>query len=143
MTDCELCREKYDDHEHRLSEVERRQDAQGDKLDAISRDVIAVRAEGNARAATAQAGMERISSDVKELTRQLAEHTGAAQERNRIDKERLTIEQTKLARTKKYVAIVGLIVTIAGTTFATILSSQTWDDYFFSNVSFLHKRHGG
>ena len=68
---------KIDDHELRLAAVERRQDAQGDKLDAISRDLSAIRAEGNARAISAAHSIDQVRGDIQNLIVQLAEHTGA------------------------------------------------------------------
>ena len=76
---------QLDDHETRLSAVERRQDLQGSKLDEISRDIAAVRAEGNARAITATHAMDQVRADIQTLTRQIAEQTGAQKARNDMD----------------------------------------------------------
>lgn len=143
MTDCPHCQSQLDDHEDRIAAVEKRQDATEGKLDAIGRDIIAIRAEGNARAGVASAGMDRLSGQVLTLSQTVAKHLGATEERTRIDQERLTVEQTKLARIKRYATIIGIALTFAGVVAGSILSSQTWDDYFFGNVAFLHHKHTG
>jgi len=141
MTDCPQCQHQLDDHEERILAVEKRQDAAESKLDTIGRDIIAIRAEGNARAGAASAGMDRLSTQVLALSQTVSEHIGATLERSRIDQERLTLEQIKLARIKRYATIIGIFLTLCGVVAGSILSSQTWDDYFFGGVSFLHHKH--
>lgn len=84
---------QLDNHEDRLTAVERRQDAQGSKLDEISRDIAAVRAEGNARAITATHSMDQVRGDIRELTRQIAEQTGAQKRQNELDAARTRLWQ--------------------------------------------------
>ncbi len=125
---------RLDDHEERLAAVERRQDVTDGKLDSISRDIAAVRAEGNARQQATNAGMDRIGIQLSDLTRQLAAHTGAQEERNRL-------AESNLRRLRKLSVIVGIFCTLGAAVGGTILSSQTWDDYLFGKVGFLHRKH--
>ncbi|KFL87877.1 hypothetical protein AmDm5_1879 [Acetobacter malorum] len=125
---------RLDDHEERIAAVERRQDVTDGKLDGISRDIAAVRAEGNARAVATTSGIERLGNQFVDLTRQLATHTGAQEERNRLAQEGLQRWRTRSV-------VVGIVCTIAAAAGGTILSSQTWDDYLFGNVGFLHHHH--
>ena len=117
MSQCETCQAQFDDHEKRLTDVERRQDAQGSKLDAIGRDVIAVRAEGNARAAMAQASMDRLSKDLTDMTRQLAEHTGAQRKQNQLAED-------SLRRWRKISVVIGIVATLGAAAGSTLLSDQ-------------------
>lgn len=128
------------DHEERLTAVERRQDSQGNKLDEISRDIAAVRAEGNARAITATHGMDQLRQDLQSLARQIAENTGAQKRQVQIQEQQLITAQTRLAQMKYWGCIFGILFAAAGALGGTLLSSQTWDDYLFGGVNFLHHR---
>ena len=128
------------DHEERLTAVERRQDSQGRKLDDISRDIAAVRAEGNARAITATHGMDQLRLDLQSLARQIAENTGAQKRQVQIQEQQLITAQTRLAQMKYWGCIFGILFAAAGALGGTLLSSQTWDDYLFGGVNFLHHR---
>lgn len=108
---------RLNDHEERLAAVERRQDVTDGKLDSISRDIAAVRAEGNARQQATNAGMDRIGIQLSDLTRQLAAHTGAQEERNRLAED-------SLRRWKKLAVIVGLFCTLGAAVGSTLLSDQ-------------------
>ena len=128
------------DHEERLTAVERRQDSQGRKLDDISRDIAAVRAEGNARAITATHGMDQLRLDLQSLARQIAENTGAQKRQVQIQEQQLITAQSRLAQMKYWGCIFGILFAAAGALGGTLLSSQTWDDYLFGGVNFLHHR---
>lgn len=108
---------RLDDHEERLAAVEKRQDVTDGKLDNISRDIAAVRAEGNARQQATNAGMDRIGIQLSDLTRQLAAHTGAQEERNRLAED-------SLRRWKKLAVIVGIFCTLGAAVGSTLLSDQ-------------------
>ncbi len=131
---------QLDDHEERLTAVERRQDSQGRKLDDISRDIAAVRAEGNARAITATHGMDQLRQDLQSLARQIAENTGAQKRQVQLQEQQLITAQTRLAQMKYWGCVFGIIFAAAGALGGTLLSSQTWDDYLFGHVGFLHHR---
>ncbi len=108
---------RLDDHEERLAAVEKRQDVTDGNLDNISRDIAAVRAEGNARQQATNAGMDRIGIQLSDLTRQLAAHTGAQEERNRLAED-------SLRRWKKLAVIVGIFCTLGAAVGSTLLSDQ-------------------
>ena len=140
MSQCDACQSQIDDHEKRLSDVERRQDAQGSKLDAIIRDVIAVRAEGNARAAVSMQGIDRLGTQITSLAQQVSENTGAQKRQVQLQEQQLITAQTRLAQMKYWGCVFGILFAAAGALGGTLLSSQTWDDYLFGGVSFLHHR---
>ncbi len=127
-------REIVGGHEIRLAAVERRQDATDGKLDGISKDLATMRAEENARTVATTAGISRLEVRVFDLVTQLAKLTGAQENQNRLAEENLRRWRTRSV-------IVGIICTIAAAAGGTILSSQTWDDYLFGNVGFLHRYH--
>lgn len=110
-------RARLDDHEERLAAVERRQDITDGKLDSISKDIAAVRAEGNARQQATNAGMDRIGLQLSDLTRQIAAHTGAQEERNRLAED-------SLRRWKKLAVIIGIFCTLGAAVGSTLLSDQ-------------------
>ncbi|BCZ75996.1 hypothetical protein CFR73_07655 [Novacetimonas maltaceti] len=130
-----------DDHGERIGSLERWRDSADGKMDGIRRELSAVRAEGQAQSAATSAAMDRQSRDIQDLTRQLAEHTGAQKERNRLDQAKLTKARIAESRWKKRAAIFGLVFAVFGALGGTLLSSQTWDDFFFANVPFLHHHH--
>lgn len=115
-----------DNHEERLTAVERRQDAQGSKLDEISRDIAAVRAEGNARAITATHSMDQVRGDIRELTRQIAEQTGAQKRQNELDAARTR-------RWQRVSIVLGLLFTLG----AMMLSWQEVATYLWVDVLHL------
>ena len=117
---------QLDDHETRLTAVERRQDAQGSKLDEISRDIAAVRAEGNARAITATHSMDQVRQDIQTLTRQIAEQTGAQKRQNELDAARTR-------RWQRASIILGVVFALG----AMILSWQEVASYLWVDVLHL------
>ena len=116
---------QLDNHEERLTAVEKRQDAQGSKLDEISRDIAAVRAEGNARAVTATHSMDQVRGDIRELTRQIAEQTGAQKRQNELDAARTR-------RWQRVSIVLGLLFALG----AMMLSWQEVATYLW--VDILH-----
>lgn len=118
--------QQVDDHEERLTAVEKRQDAQGSKLDEISRDIAAVRAEGNARAITATHSMDQVRQDIQTLTRQIAEHTGAQKRQNELD-------AAKTRRWQRASIILGVVFALG----AMILSWQEVASYLWVDVLHL------
>ncbi|MCE2578672.1 hypothetical protein [Gluconacetobacter entanii] len=131
-----------EDHGERIGSLERWRDGVDGKLDGIRHELGVVRAEGQARSAASAAAMERQSRDIQDLTRQLAEHTGAQKERNRLEQAKLMKARIAESRWKKRAAVLGIVFTLLATVGGTLLSSQTWDDFFFANVPFLHRHHG-
>ena len=117
---------QLDNHEERLTAVEKRQDAQGSKLDEISRDIAAVRAEGNARAITATHSMDQVRGDIRELTRQIAEHPGAQKRQNELD-------AAKTRRWQRISIVLGVMFALG----AMILSWQEVASYLWVDVLHL------
>ena len=117
---------QLDNHEERLTAVEKRQDAQGSKLDEISRDIAAVRAEGNARAVTATHSMDQVRGDIRELTRQIAEHTGAQKRQNELD-------AAKTRRWQRISIVLGVLFALG----AMIVSWQEVASYLWVDVLHL------
>lgn len=120
---------QLDNHEERLTAVEKRQDAQGSKLDEISRDIAAVRAEGNARAITATHSMDQVRGDIRELTRQIAEHTGAQKRQNELD-------AAKTRRWQRISIVLGIFLTVLFGVGSMLLSWQEVASYLW--VDILH-----
>lgn len=83
----------------------------------LMREVVAVRAEGNARQQATNAGMDRIGIQIADLTRQLAAHTGAQQEQNRL-------AEANLRRWRLRAVIIGLMCTVGAAICSTLLSDQ-------------------
>ncbi|MCW4578889.1 hypothetical protein NO221_00445, partial [Gluconacetobacter entanii] len=104
-------------------------------------EVGAIRAEMQAQYAATSSALERQSRDMQDLTRQLAEQNGAQKERNRLEAAKLTKARIAESRWKKRAAVLGIVFTLLATVGGTLLSSQTWDDFFFANVPFLHHHH--
>lgn len=118
--------EQLDNHEERLTAVERRQDRQGGKLDEISRDIVAIRAEGNARAVAATHGMDQVRSDIQTLVRQLAESTGAQKRQNELD-------AAKTRRWQRISIVLGVLFALG----AMLLSWQEVASYLWVDVLHL------
>ncbi|PYD63565.1 hypothetical protein [Gluconacetobacter entanii] len=131
-----------DDHGERIGFLERWRDSADGKIDDTRREVGAIRAEMQAQYAATSSALERQSRNMQDLTRQLAEQNGAQKERNRLEQAKLTKARIAESRWKKRAAICGLVFAVFGAVGGTILSSQTWDDYFFANVPFLHHHVG-
>lgn len=123
--------ERLDNHEERLAAVERRQDIQGSKLDGIIRDIAAVRAEGNARAVATTAGIERLGNQFVDLTRQIAEHTGAQKRQNELD-------EARTRRWQRGSIILGLALAVGG----MLLSWQEVASYLWVDVLHLKEPWG-
>ncbi|MBY4641698.1 hypothetical protein K6L44_17270 [Gluconacetobacter entanii] len=130
-----------DDHGERIGFLERWRDSADGKIDDTRREVGAIRAEMQAQYAATSSALERQSRDMQDLTRQLAEQNGAQKERNRLEAAKLTKARIAESRWKKRAAVLGIVFTLLATVGGTLLSSQTWDDFFFANVPFLHHHH--
>lgn len=117
---------QLDDHEGRLATIEKRQDAQGSKLDEISRDIAAVRAEGNARAVTSTHSIDQVRADIQTLTRQIAEQTGAQKRQNELD-------AAKTRRWQRISIVLGVLFALG----AMLLSWQEVASYLWIDVLHL------
>lgn len=117
---------QLDDHEGRLATIEKRQDAQGSKLDEISRDIAAVRAEGNARAVTSTHSIDQVRADIQTLTRQIAEQTGAQKRQNELD-------AAKTRRWQRISIVLGVLFALG----AMLLSWQEVASYLWVDVLHL------
>ena len=118
-------------------------------LQSLTREVAVVRAEGQARAEATAAALDRLGGQITELTRQIASQTGAQEERNRLAQAALLSEQqrgaqaaTRLTLLRRRLAALSMVLTVLAAIGGTLLSSQTWDDWVFGNVRFLHHTPG-
>lgn len=122
---------RLDDHDDRLSAVEGRLGAAETTLDMISRDIVAIRAEGQARSAAQTAGLDRLGGQIQALIVQSAKQTGAQEEQSRLAKESLN-------RWRKIAVIVGIICTASAAVGSTLLSDQEVASTIW--VKWLHKK---
>lgn len=117
--------------------------------------LISIEAQGQERERNRAQESSQNRAAITALSQQLAAQNGAQQERNRIEQQKLLQAQTDAARAQKSEAdanaaaakikywiviasfLVGVITAVGG----MLLSSQTWDDYAFGNVHFLHRKH--
>ena len=145
MTDCNQCLEKYEDHEKRLSDVERRQDAQGskldaqaDKLDAISRDIAANRAEMLVSASSAARESVRLGAQIADVRVAVGEIFGAQKQQNIIREEELRMAKLRESKLKRYATVIGIIATLGAAAGSTLLSDQEVASTIW--VKWLHLR---
>ena len=74
-----------------------------------------------------------------DLTKQIAWHTGAQKRQNeRKEQERREV-RIRGEKFKIWGTVIGIIATLGGMVGGTLLSSQTWDDWAFGSVHFLHR----
>lgn len=119
--------QRLDAHDERLSAVEGRLDATESTVDRISRDIIAIRAEGQARATAQTEGLDRLGRQIQNLVVQLAEQTGAQKTKNQI-------AEASLRRWRKIGIIGGLIGALVGAALSDQeIASTIW-------VKWLHKQ---
>lgn len=123
--------QRLDDHDERLSAVEGRLDATEGAVDRISRDIIAIRAEGQARAAAQTEGLDRLGRQIQALTVQLAEQTGA-------QKRQTELGEASLRRWRKIAVIIGICCTLGAAIGSTLLSDQEIASTIW--VKWLHKQ---
>ena len=135
--------------EARLDNIERRQNKADGKLDTICRDISAIRAESNVRATLTTACMDRLSYQIADLAKEMASQTGAQQERNRINEERLRLEnirrikaETRLANWKRHLAGISLVIMLFGSVSSAFLSWQDISGYLWAEI-FHQQKPGG
>ena len=117
MTPPELT-QRLDQHDERLTAVEGRLDTTEGAVDRISRDIIAIRAEGQARAAAQTEGLDRLGRQIQGLIVQLAEQTGAQKEQTKLAEEQMRQQkasgEASLRRWKKLGIVFGLLAGLTG-----------------------------
>ena len=123
--------QRLDDHDERLSAVEGRLDATESTVDRISRDIIAIRAEGQARATAQTEGLDRLGAQIQALTVQLAEQTGA-------QKRQTELGEASLRRWRKIAVVIGICCTLGAAIGSTLLSDQEVASTIW--VKWLHKK---
>lgn len=125
MTPCDNCTVKLAEHERRLATVERRQQAQSEKLDKIDEKITTLSVENSMRSSANERSMEALRGDVRTLGLQIAEQTGAQKRQSEIE----------VAKTRRWqrIAVVISIVTGLG---AMALSWQEVASYIW--VDMLH-----
>lgn len=131
---------QVDNHEERLADIEKWRGDISARLDNIGQELAATRAEGNARAAVSMQGIDRLGTQITSLAQQVSENTGAQKRQVQLQEQQLITAQTRLAQMKYWGCVFGILFAAAGALGGTLLSSQTWDDYLFGGVSFLHHR---
>lgn len=138
-----------DGHTEDIKIIHGRLDGLEKGQDGLMREVVALRAEGQARASATNSGFDRIGAQVFDLTRQLAAHTGAQEERNRIEQEKLLIAKKKKTEAEASAArsaertqiwqrvllVVGALAAVGGMLF----SSQHFDTAFWGHIN-MHPR---
>lgn len=129
MTSPEI-HQRLDLHDERLTAVEGRLDATEGTVERISRDIIAIRAEGQARATAQTEGLDRLGRQIQGLIVQLAEQTGAQKTKNQIAED-------SLRRWRKIAVIVGICCTLGAAIGSTLLSDQEIASTIW--VKWLHK----
>lgn len=118
--------QRLDLHDERLTAVEGRLDATEGTVERISRDIIAIRAEGQARATAQTEGLDRLGRQIQGLIVQLAEQTGAQKTKNQI-------AEASLRRWRKIGIIGGLVGALLGAALSDQeIASTIW-------VKWLHK----
>lgn len=120
-----------------------------DRVDGMDRRLTAMDAKADERERVRAEDTRETRRSIEGLASALSVKAGAEEERNRIAQEQLIHEQTRTAQAQRSfwqgrrqwqgpVAVIGILCTIAGMVGGSILSSQTWDDWLFGNVAFLH-----
>ncbi len=123
--------QRLDAHDERLTAVEGRLEATEGAVDRIGRDIIAIRAEGQARATAQTEGLDRLGRQIQDLVVQLAEQTGAQKTKNQIAED-------SLRRWRKIAVIVGICCTLGAAVGSTLLSDQEIASTIW--VKWLHKQ---
>ncbi len=127
------------EHAQEISQINGRLDELGKEQHNLMREIVAVRAEGNARAEASVSALSDIRGSVEGLVRQLAEHTGAQKRQNELKEQELRAVKIRGEKIKIWGTVIGIIATLGGMIGGTLLSSQTWDDWAFGSVHFLHR----
>ncbi|AKR49420.1 hypothetical protein DB34_11300 [Acetobacter pasteurianus] len=154
VTDGDL-REIVYSHGRRLDEVEDDLGSLKSGQSSMLERLISIEAQGQERERNWAQESAQNRAALTVFSQQLAAQNGAQQERNRIEQQKLLQAQTDAARAQKseadanaaaakikyWTAIAGFLVGVLAAVGATLLSSQTWDDYAFGNVQFLHRKH--
>lgn len=123
--------QRLDAHDERLTAVEGRLEATESTVDRIGRDIIAIRAEGQARAAAQTEGLDRLGRQIQGLVVQIAEQTGA-------QKRQTELGEASLRRWRKIAVIVGICCTLGAAVGSTLLSDQEIASTIW--VKWLHKQ---
>lgn len=117
--------------------------------------LISIEAQGQERERNWAQESAQNRAALTTFSQQIAAQNGAQQERNRIEQQKLLQAQTDAARAQKseadanaaaaklkyWIAIAGFLVGVIAAVGGMLLSSQTWDDWAFGNVHFLHRKH--
>ncbi|AKR49710.1 hypothetical protein [Acetobacter pasteurianus] len=154
VTDGDL-REIVAGHGRRLDGLEDDVDTLKSGQRSMMDRLISIEAQGQERERNRAQESAQNRAAITALSQQLAAQNGAQQERNRIEQQKLLQAQTDAARAQKseadanaaaakikyWIAIAGFLVGVITAVGGMLLSSQTWDDYAFGNVQFLHRKH--
>ncbi len=108
---------RLDDHAQRLDGVEDEVDTLKSGQTAMMERLISIEAQGQERERNRAVEVSDTRKALTDLTKQIAEHTGAQKRQNQIAED-------SLRRWKKLAVIVGLVCAIGSAVGSTILSDQ-------------------
>lgn len=129
---------QIENHEARIVSIEQQLGSSNARIDELIRDISAVRAEGQQRAIATTHSIDKLSSKLSEMIVQLAAQTGAQTRETELRERQLIQAQTRLANWKRWIAVIGLVLTALGILMSTLLSWQEVASYIWVNI--LHWR---
>ena len=127
-----------DSHGRRIGDLEDDVGTLRSGQDAAMERLISIEAQGQERERNRAAEARDTRNAITGLTQQIAEQTGAQKRQNELKEDELLKARIRSERIKYWAAAIGIAAALGGMVGGTIMSSQTWDDYFFANVPFLH-----
>ncbi|ATU72900.1 hypothetical protein CFR78_13765 [Komagataeibacter rhaeticus] len=132
-----------DSHGRRIDNLEDDVGTLRSGQDAAMERLISIEAQGQERERNRAAEARDTRNAINGLTQQIAEQTGAQKRQNELKEAELLKAQLRGERIKYWAAVTGIVAAVGGMIGGTLLSSQTWDDFFFASVPFLHHHHAG
>ncbi|MFT9360064.1 hypothetical protein [Acetobacter okinawensis] len=127
-----------DSHARRLDGLEDDVDTLKSGQSAMMEKLISVEAQGQERERNRAVEASDTRKALTDLTKQIAEHTGAQKRQNELKEQELREVRIRGEKFKIWGTVIGIIATLGGMVGGTLLSSQTWDDWAFGSVHFLH-----
>ncbi|MCI2023597.1 MAG: hypothetical protein LKJ63_03220 [Acetobacter fabarum] len=128
-----------DSHARRLDGLEDDVDTLKSGQSAMMEKLISVEAQGQERERNRAVEASDTRKALTDLTKQIAEHTGAQKRQNELKEQELRAVKIRGEKIKIWGTVIGIVATLGGMVGGTLLSSQTWDDWAFGSVHFLHR----
>ncbi|GBQ69543.1 hypothetical protein AA0474_1952 [Acetobacter lovaniensis NRIC 0474] len=128
-----------DSHARRLDGLEDDVDTLKSGQSAMMEKLISVEAQGQERERNRAVEASDTRKALTDLTKQIAEHTGAQKRQNELKEQELRAVKIRGEKIKIWGTVIGIVATLGGMVGGTLLSSQTWDDWAFGGVHFLHR----